>query len=75
MKVYKIELMIVDHDGMDPDEIKGVIENQRYPNHCINPRVINTDVRDIGEWHDKHPLNLRSKYEDEFKKIFHKDSV
>jgi hypothetical protein len=31
-KVYKVELLIIDHDGLGQDEITSVIENTRYPN-------------------------------------------
>lgn len=57
MKAYKLEILIVDHDQCGADEIKSVIENQRYPNWCISPNVMSITERDIGEWHDDHPLN------------------
>ena len=60
MKVFKVELMIVDYDNIGHDEIRDVLENVKYPNHCISPTVTNIDWRDIGDWHDDHPLNKRN---------------
>ena len=60
MKAYKIEILVIDFDGIGEDEIKSVIENAKYPNRCINPAVMDTKERDIGDWSDDHPLN---KYE------------
>ena len=57
MKAYKIEILIVDHDELGPEEIKQVIENTRYPNRCIMPQVQKIIQRDIGAWSDDHPLN------------------
>lgn len=56
MTIYKIELLIVDHDRIGADEIKSVLENQRYPNHCIYPTVMGVHSREV-EWSDDHPLN------------------
>lgn len=70
MKAYKFELLIVDHDRLGADQIKSVIENQRYPNYCISPYVMEIKERDIGEWEDSHPLNLFSKMKDEYDRLF-----
>jgi len=57
MKVYKVELLIVDHDDVG-DEIPDILEqHHQYPNSCIMPTVMNIESRDIGEWDDNHPLN------------------
>ena len=56
MKVYKVELLIVDTDGVGEEEIKIVIENQKYPNYCISPHVMDITGKEI-EWNDEHPLN------------------
>lgn len=70
MQVIKLEVVIVDMDGLGAEEIKSVIENQRYPNHCISPDVRNMEVREIGEWSDEHPLNHRDKQEAELVRLF-----
>jgi len=69
MKAYKLEILIIDFDGVG-DEIKDVIEQQKYPNHCIAPDVKKMEVVDIGEWHDDHPLNNSLTCDEEYKKLF-----
>jgi hypothetical protein len=69
MKVHRIELMVVDHDGLGIDEVVTVLENQKYPNWCIYPQVMATDTREI-EWSDGHPLNSKDKAEAEFRRLF-----
>jgi len=71
--VYKLEVMIIDHDGIGEACVKAAIEDARYPNRCIAPSVQSIEVRDIGEWSDDHPLNLRSTADAEFDRLFHAD--
>lgn len=47
MKVFKIELMVVDFDDLGAEGIKEVLENTDYPNHCLDPRVKSCESRDI----------------------------
>ncbi|MES0340717.1 MAG: hypothetical protein ABUK08_00215 [Candidatus Humimicrobiaceae bacterium] len=70
MKVYKIELMVIDHDDIGEKDLKSVLENTRYPNHCISPDVMGIESRDIGEWRDDHPLNILDKRVDEYNHLF-----
>lgn len=70
MKAYKIELIIIDFDEIGEQEIKDVLENARYPNHCISPLVKNIESRDIGEWHDDHLLNIDSESDAEYSRLF-----
>lgn len=70
MKAYKVELLIIDHDEVGKEQIVEIIENTKYPNWCISPDVKNIEERDIGEWADDHPLNLREKCEEEYQKLF-----
>lgn len=70
MQVIKLEVMIIDTDGLGADEIKSVIENQKYPNHCISPNVRKIEVREIGEWSDEHPLNHLNTQELEYTRLF-----
>lgn len=69
MKVYKVELMIVDVDNIGADAVKNALENQRYPNHCIAPHVMNVDERDVV-WHDSHPLNKRATVRSAYADLF-----
>ena len=69
MKAYKVVLLIVDHDAVG-DGIKSVIENVRYPNHCLDPHVMRIESAEIGEWYDDHPLNFKSSQAEEFNRLF-----
>lgn len=60
MKAYKVEVLIIDFDEVGMPGIAQVLENGNYPNRCISPMVMSTQMRDIGEWTDEHPLNKRS---------------
>jgi hypothetical protein len=57
VRVYRVELMIIDHDGIGGVEIADVLQNAHYPNRCIAPEVMDIESRDIGKWSDDHPLN------------------
>ena len=70
MKVYKVELMIIDFYGLGAREITTEIENTRYANHCISPEVMRITEKDIGELKDSHPLNSISHRTDEYDKLF-----
>ncbi len=70
MKAYKIELLIIDHDCIGGEDIKTVLEDARYPNHCISPNVMDIKEVDIGEWHDDHPLNLIDQMQAAYKQHF-----
>ena len=70
MKAYRVEILIIDHDKLGPDEIKVVLENQKYPNWCIYPIVKRVDGAELGEWTDDHPLNRRSTSDAEYRRLF-----
>ncbi len=70
MKVYRVELMILDFDGLGEDGISETIECTRYPNHCMSPKVVKTESRDIGEWSDDHPLNNRTTADAAYAELF-----
>ena len=71
MKVHRIVLLVVDHDGIGVGEARKVIETARYPNHCISPRVMETATREV-EWSDDHPLNGSETERAAFKALFAK---
>lgn len=58
-QVHRIVLSVVDLDEVGVEDIKDVIENQKYPNYCIHPEVVSIESANIGEWDDHHPLNRR----------------
>jgi hypothetical protein len=69
MKVYKVELMVIDFDGVGED-IPVYIEQARYPNRCITPTVVSIDSREIGDWHDDHPLNKKDLWRAHLDQLF-----
>ena len=68
-KVYRVELLIVDHDGIGAAGIQEVIEATHYPNRCISPDVMRFDEREI-EWSDDHPLNSIHTMREAFEALF-----
>lgn len=70
MKVYKLEVMVIDFDELGEDGIKIEFENARYANRCMYPRIKKIESRDIGEWDDEHPLNDRVACQAEYERLF-----
>ena len=70
MKAYKIEILVIDFDGLGKDGIEQEINNVRYPNDCLSLDFKNIIEKDIGEWHDDHPLNKRDTCDSEYLKLF-----
>lgn len=74
MKVYKITSLFIDFDevGKGGDEaVEELLEHARLGNHIIPPRILSMESVDIGEWHDKHPLNMSDKARDaEIERLF-----
>ena len=71
MNVYKIEIMVIDHDGVGEDGVITEIENANYGNDCISPQVKSIETRTV-EWRDDHPLNLRATADEEYRRLFKK---
>ena len=69
MKVHKVVLLVVDTDNMGAQGIREVVESDLYPNHCIGPRVMSVDTREVA-WRDDHPLNLEPSMKAEFDQLF-----
>lgn len=69
MKTYKVVLSITDHDDIGLQEIKNIIENTKYPNHCIDPCVVDISSKYI-KWSNDHPLNITSKMKETFWQLF-----
>jgi len=70
MKVYKLEVMVIDHDEMGVVDIINTLENTRYPNWCMSPRVQKYESADIGEWRDDHPLNFKDTRDAAYDRLF-----
>lgn len=71
MNAFKIELVIVNLDGVSKDDIVSILENTTYPNRCITPTVTRVTEKDIGEWSDDHPLNKNSSFDSEIARLFY----
>jgi hypothetical protein len=70
--VIKIELLIVNHDGLSATEIAETLENEKYPNYCISPKVMSIETREV-EWSEDHPLNKRETFVQTYKELFKKE--
>jgi hypothetical protein len=57
MNAFLLSVLVINHDELSLDDVTDLLENQRYPNHCMAPVVVNARSADIGEWTDNHPLN------------------
>lgn len=68
-KVHRIVLLVVDDDNLGTAGVKNVIENVRYPNHCIAPLVISCETKEV-EWTDEHPLNNADTMRQVFAEMF-----
>lgn len=69
MKVFKVELLVLDFDGLGEQGVREAIESAHYTNRCISPDVQAIIGRDIG-WSDDHPLNKRSTADAEYIRLF-----
>lgn len=70
MNVYKIKLYVIDSDDIGKKEVKHLLEETRYPNHCMNPTIYNIQTRVIN-WTNDHPLNYNDTYKEAYEKLFH----
>ncbi len=70
MKAYKIELLIIDFDELGQEGIETELNNVNFPNDCISLNIKNIIEKDIGDWHDNHPLNLNDTVDKEYKRLF-----
>lgn len=68
-RVYRVELFIFEDDNLGAAGVKEVLENTRYPNHCMAPSVVQIETREI-EWSDDHPLNRRDTFRAAYEKLF-----
>lgn len=69
VKVFKVEMMVIDFDCLGEEGVIDAIENARYPNRCIAPQVKAVEARSI-QWSDSHPLNMANTADEEYKRLF-----
>jgi hypothetical protein len=72
VRVFKVELFIVDHDQLGAAGIKQAIENARYSNRCISPYVVRSESHEV-DWNDDHPLNQRDGWRKAYDDLFKGD--
>lgn len=74
MKVHKVTLFIIDTDDIGAESIQEVIQEQRYPNHCIAPKVVSVDTREVDciDGVDAHPINSRKHWRTALEELFGK---
>ena len=70
MKVYKVTVIVVDSGEVSASDIRDIIENMRYPNHCMRPRVVDVDTVELGEWDDSLPINKSALFASEVERLF-----
>lgn len=68
MKVYKLEVMVIDQDINTIEEAKSLF-NIKFPNWA-NVQVITCRESDIGEWGDDNLLNGEDTQEEEMNRLF-----
>ena len=71
MKVFKLEVLIIDADINSIEEAESIIDTTRYPNHT-NVRAISCREADIGEWEDSNLLNNSDTITGEIERLFPK---
>ena len=71
MKIYKMEILFIDFDGLGEAGARDLLENTRYPNHVIGPDVMSCETREV-DWTDAHPLNNRTTRRAAYEKLFKK---
>jgi hypothetical protein len=70
MKAYKIEILVIDHDSLGEASLREELVNANFPNDCISLDIKSITEKDVGEWHDEHPLNKLSTCDSEYRRLF-----
>ena len=69
MKVFKLEVMIIDPDITSIEQAKNLLDETRYPNHTFVTSVTCREA-EIGEWRDDNPLNNPRYSKSEMDRLF-----
>lgn len=69
VQVHRIEVLVVDHDGLGAEGVREVLEHTRYPNRCIRPEVMDIETREVA-WNDDHPLNNKKTTDAAYEALF-----
>jgi hypothetical protein len=65
-QAFKVELLIIDHEGIGKAEVQVLLENQKH----LFPHVKAIKSVDLGEWTDDHPLNHKATIDAEYERLF-----
>lgn len=65
-KAYKIELFILDVEGIREENVIYFLENVKY----LYPKVMSVQSRELGEWYDDHPINKKDTYKQTYDELF-----
>ncbi len=68
-EVFKLTVLVVDHDGIGAKAAKLNLENGNFANRCISPYVMDMETR-VVDWTDDHPLNFFDRMKETFYELF-----
>jgi len=69
VRVYRLEVMVIDSDALGESGIKQELENVSFPNDCLRLRLVSAESREV-DWNDNHPLNMCTSWRGTFLKLF-----
>lgn len=70
MNAFKVEILVIDFDGLGADGIAKQFDTVSFPNDCVTLCVKAITGKDIGEWSDAHPLNKAGICDAEYRRLF-----
>ena len=70
MKVYKFEVMVLDHEDSGIEAVQSELENVKFS----APRIMSAQTAEIDWVGDETPINKRATVESEFRRLFPVDS-
>lgn len=65
VKVYKLEVMVIDFNDIGEESVVNQIMRARH----ISPSVMSSESVEI-EWDDSHPLNRTETFREEYQRMF-----
>jgi hypothetical protein len=65
-KAYKIELFILDVEGLREEDVIYFLENVTY----LDPKVMSVQSKELGEWYDDHPINKKDTFKQTYDELF-----
>lgn len=71
-QVHEITVCVVDTDDLGADSVVEIIEDTKYPNCCIQPRVVDIKTKTV-DWSDDHPLNKGDAWKETLHNLFEKN--